>query len=156
MTKLPSRYWDSSAFIAYFKAEEGRVELCQAVIDEAKRGQTRIITSALTLSEVVHIKGYEKLTQDLENDLESFFEHDFVVLVDLNRAISEYARKLMWRHGLRAYDANHLSSAIHADVHFVDAFDDKLLKQDGKFSRSDGTPIRIGYPNLPIQTSLKL
>lgn len=156
MSKIPDRYWDSSAFIAYFKEEPGRVDLCQAVIDVAQRGQTRIITSALTLSEVVHIKGYEKLTPDFESDLGAFFEHDFLVLVDLNRAISEFARQLMWRHRLRAYDANHLSTAIHADVHFVDAFDDKLLKQDGKFNRADGTPIRIGHPNLPVQTSLGL
>lgn len=156
MSKLPDRYWDSSTFIAYFKEEEGRVDLCQAVIDAATRGQTRIITSALTLSEVVHIKGYEKLTPDLEDDLEAFFEHEFLILVDLNRAISEFARKLMWKHGMRAYDANHLSTAIHADVHFVDAFDDGFLKQDGKFTRSDGTPIRVGHPNLPFQTSLEL
>ena len=156
MSKLPDRYRDSSAFIAYFKEEEGRVDLCQAVIDAATQGRTRIISSALTLSEVVHIKGYEKLTPDLEGELEAFFEHEFLVLVDLNRAISEFARKLMWQHGMRAYDANHLSTAIHADVHFVDAFDNGFLKQDGKFTRSDGTPIRVGYPNLPVQTSLGL
>lgn len=155
MSRLPDRYWDSSTFLAYFKEEENRVELCQAVIDLAKEGRVRIITSALTLSEVVHIKGHEKLTPDLELELEAFFEHEFLILVDLTRSISEHARRLMWEHRLTVYDANHMATAIHADVEFVDAFDKRLIKQNGMFSNTSGKPIRVGPPNLATQASFR-
>ncbi len=118
------RYWDSSTFIAFFREEEGRVDLCRAIIDAAINGEVRIVTSTLSFSEVVHIRGYERLTPELEDELRAFFEYDFIVPVVLDRTISEYARELMWRHShLRPYDANHLSSAYHAGVNIIDSVD---------------------------------
>lgn len=141
------RYWDSSTFIAFFREEEGRVDLCQAVIDAAIAGNVRIITSTLAFSEVVHIRHRERLTEDMEEELRDFFEYDFIVPVVLDRSVSEYARELMWRHRhLRAYDANHLSSAYHAGVNIIDSFDDDFLRLDGQFRGMDGSVIHIGHP----------
>ncbi len=53
------RYWDSSTFIAFFREEEGRVDLCRAIIDAAINGEVRIVTSTLSFSEVVHIRHRE-------------------------------------------------------------------------------------------------
>ena len=142
------RYWDSSTFIAFFREEEGRVDLCRAIIDAAFNGDVRIVTSTLTFSEVVHIRHRERLTAEMEDELRAFFEYDFIVPVVLDRAVSEYARELMWRHPhLRPYDANHLSSAYHAGVNIIDSFDDDFLRLDGQFTGIDGSPIHIGHPS---------
>lgn len=151
------RYWDSTAFIAFLKPEPERVDACEAVIDAAKSGAFRIITSTLTFSEVVHVRGREKMNASMEDTLRGFFEHPFIVPVTLTRAVSEHARELMWRHShLRPYDANHLASAYFAGVHTVDSYDDDFLKLNGTFAAADGSLIRIGHPDLPVQTKLDL
>ncbi len=154
---MQDRYWDSTAFIAFLKPEPGRVDACEAVIELAKKGDFRIVTSTLTFSEVVHIRGRERMTPEMEDTLKGFFEYPFIVPVTLNRAVSEYARELMWRHShLRPYDANHLASAFFAGVHTIDFYDDDFLRLNGTFAASDGSLIRIGHPDVPIQTKLGL
>ena len=151
------RYWDSTAFIAFFADEKGRVDLCQGVLDAAEQDEVQIVTSALTLSEVVHIRGRERLTPELEQTLVAFFEQPYIIVVDLIRDISENARELLWRYQhLRPKDANHLATAIYANVAIIDAFDEDFLRLDGQLQTLDGTPIRIGYPDLPYQTRLDL
>ena len=154
---IQRRYWDSTAFIALFAEEEDRVDQCQGVLDAAERDEVEIVTSALTLSEVVHIRGRERLDADLEDRLVAFFEQPYIIIVDLTRDISESARELLWRHRhLRPKDANHLATAIYANVAIIDAFDDDFLRLDGQLQTLDGVAIRIGHPDLPFQTRLNL
>ena len=154
---IQRRYWDSTAFIAFFAEEEGRVDLCQGVLDAAERDEVEIVTSALTLSEVVHIRGRERLDAELEDQLVAFFEQPYIIIVDLIRDVSENARELLWRHGhLRAYDANHIATAIYANVAIIDSFDDDFLRLDGQLQTLDGVNIRIGHPDLLFQTRLNL
>jgi len=94
------RYWDSTAFIAFFAEEEGRVDLCQGVLDAAERDEVEIVTSSLTLSEVVHIRGRERLTPEIEETLVAFFEQPYIIIVDLIRDISESARELLCDAGI--------------------------------------------------------
>lgn len=154
------RYWDSSAFIAFFKEEEGRFENCEAVLRAAEQGQLRIITSTLTYSEVILTrrgKGPQILSREDEEMLRDFFQYEFIVPVDLNRRVSEDARELMWRHThLKAYDANHLASARYAGVSLVESFDGDFLKLDGKIRNYEGQQIRIQQPYFPGQKSLAL
>lgn len=151
------RYWDSSAFLAFFKEEEGRFQRCKAVLEAAEKGKVRIITSTLSFSEVVYVNGKQQLTEEIEERLRAFFEHEYIVPVDLNRSVSEYARELLWRHThLRPYDANHLSTACHAGCTIVDAFDNDFIKLNGEFDGFDEQPIRIGPPNLPVQLKMEL
>ena len=91
---IQRRYWDSTAFIALFAEEEGRVDLCQGVLDAAERDEVEIVTSALTLSEVVHIRGRERLNAELEDQLVAFFEQPYIIIVDL---ISAWQKTLFSR-----------------------------------------------------------
>jgi hypothetical protein len=50
-------YWDSDAFLGWLQEEPGKVELCEGTIDRAKYGEVLIITSALTIAEVLWLRG---------------------------------------------------------------------------------------------------
>lgn len=149
------RYWDSSVFIAYFEEEEGRFEWCEAVIEAAQRGDARIITSTISFCEVIYINGRDLMNEEIEERLKAFFELPFIVPVVLERAVAEDARELIWRHRhLKPKDAIHVSSARHAGVNVIDAYDGDFLKLNGTITGFDGAPIRIGHPDLPAAPRL--
>jgi len=50
------RYWNSDTFLAHLKREETRIDACKGVLDAAEEGKVHIITSALTLAEVIKLK----------------------------------------------------------------------------------------------------
>jgi predicted nucleic acid-binding protein len=50
---LEKIYWDSNCFLGHFQAEAGKAEKCDGVIQRAERGDVLIVTSALTLAEVL-------------------------------------------------------------------------------------------------------
>lgn len=49
----PVRYWDSDAFLGWLKAEPDKIDECRGVIRAAENGDLRLVTSSLTLTEVI-------------------------------------------------------------------------------------------------------
>lgn len=58
--------------MAVFNNETGRVENCRSVMYAAERSELRIITSALTLTEVIKIKGKEGMLASAEDRIKAF------------------------------------------------------------------------------------
>ena len=56
------RYWDSNAFLGWLAEEPDKIDYCRPVIEAAEAGSVRILTSALTIAEVLWIKGRESDT----------------------------------------------------------------------------------------------
>ena len=153
----PRIYWDASCFLAFLLEEEGRVDACEEVLNRAKAGEFLIFTSFLSLSEVVHLKGKPKLTQDNEQMLRDFFEHPFFRFVTVDRRVAEMARQLMWKHPhLRAYDANHIASAYSVGIQKIHAYDADFKKCNGLIVGASGDVIRITEPDIAVQTKLGL
>jgi len=50
-------YWDSNAFPGYLNGEADKIPECEPVLKEAQKGHIQIVTSALTLAEVLYIIG---------------------------------------------------------------------------------------------------
>src|ERR1700730_5872105 len=50
-------YWDSDCFLGWFQDEAGKVELCEGTIERADQGEALIFTSALTIAEVLWLRG---------------------------------------------------------------------------------------------------
>src|SRR5438874_2732118 len=90
-------YWDAVSYLAFLKAENGRVGICRQVLDAGDRGEIEIATSTLTLIEVVHLKGRPKMTASDETAIRDLFERPSMVLIDANRHIAEMARQLIWQ-----------------------------------------------------------
>lgn len=149
--KVPLHYWDACTFLAYLKGEPDKVDACVAVLEHAKQGKIKIVTSSISLVEVIKLKGKSPIPKDQEDKIKKFFQHKWIILQDVERKTSEFARDLIWEYGLKSYDAVHLATAIRAKVDRVDTFDSDLLKLSNKV----GNPlISIGEPCLPLQKEI--
>lgn len=147
------RYWDSDVFLGLFNEEKDKVEKCRGVIKLAEKEEITIVTSALTLTEVVWIKGLPRLSEESEDTIRRFFEQGYIAVRSVDRVIAEHARQLIWKHGVKPKDAIHVATALELELPILDTFDAELHKLDGKL----GNPIlRIGPPDISYQESLPL
>ena len=148
---VQSRYWDSACFLKYLKKETD-YEKCAGVICKAEEGDVRIITSALTIAEVIYLKPNDKIDRKKSDDICKFFENEYIVIVNIDRKIAELARNLLWDYkALRPGDAIHIASAIKAKVDVFDTFDDYLINLSGAISVP---PLLIRKPDIPYQVIL--
>lgn len=140
------RYWDSNAFLGWLNNEAGKSEKCGDVLAAAEDGKLEIITSAWTLTEVVRKKGEKPIPMESEQKIRDFFENPFIIVREVDRAVAERARDLIWSHGLKGPDAVHLATALRLRLTVMDTFDGDLIKLNGKL----GNPaLRIGPPSIP-------
>lgn len=150
MTDL--RYWDSGVFLAWLLPEPERTAACRGVIRAAEKGDLRIVTSGVTLTEVIKLKGRPPLKAEQEALINKFFQHRYILVRNCDRFVAEYARQLIWEYpALKPKDSIHVATAIKTRLPVLDSYDDGLLALDGKV----GTPaLRIGEPHVPEQLSL--
>ncbi|MGE3955835.1 MAG: type II toxin-antitoxin system VapC family toxin [Vicinamibacterales bacterium] len=135
-------------FLGWLSAEPDKVPLCRPVLEAAESGNIVIVTSALTITEVLWIKGYEKISATHAKKIEAFFKHSWIVVRELDRFIAEDARELVWNKNVKPKDAIHLATALRQDVQLdqFDTFDNGLIRLSGTL----GEPgLTIGPPGLP-------
>jgi predicted nucleic acid-binding protein len=122
----PIRYWDSCAFLAYFNEEEEKDE-CEQVLAACSEGKAQIVTSALTLAEVLKAKGKKPLPMERSEQITSFFEHSYIVVRTVTRRTAEFARQIIWEYSIDPKDAIHVATALHANIDLLETKDRKLL-----------------------------
>jgi predicted nucleic acid-binding protein len=151
---MERRYWDSVCFLAWLLPEAPRVPACRTVLNAAERGEVEIVTSALTLTEVIKLKGQPPLKIDQEKRIKGFFENDYIIVRNVDRFIGETARDLIWQFpALHPKDSLHLATAIRLGIPYLDTFDDGLIALDGQV----GNPgPKIGPPQFSVQDELPL
>lgn len=148
--------WDSGVFLAWLLPEPERKELCEPVIRAAESGAIRIVTSAIALTEVIHLKGHPKISEESSGRIKKFFQHEYIVVRNVDRFIAEHARELIWRHGLKPKDSIHAATAAKFSVDYLDTFD------VADFSKLKGVAgfesVKIGEPGKQagLQGELKL
>lgn len=124
-------YWDSNCFLAHFKAEDVKAEKCDGVIQKAERGEVLIVTSALTLAEVLWMRGGPRLSKDKAELVQKFFRRSYIRVYNVTRKIAESAQVLVWDNSIKPKDAIHVSTALHLSVDALETFDDKLIGKSG-------------------------
>ena len=139
------RYWDADCFLGWLNAEPEKVPFCGPVLQAARSGDVVIVTSAITIAEVLWLRGQPKLPPSRSREIEAFFRHRWIVLRELDRFVAEDARVLVWEKNVHPKDAMHLATALRQDVQ-LDQFDRALIKLSGKLG---DPPLLIGNPNLP-------
>lgn len=145
------RYWDSDVFLGHFNGEPDKVDACNSVLEAADAGRIVIVTSALTLAEVIHAKHHPKLPIASRETIDQFFKSSFLSVQNVTRSIAEEARDLVWDNSIRPKDAIHVATAISCKVPVLNTFDQKLLKAD----QTIGKPaLRIEKPYEPGQREL--
>lgn len=147
------RYWESNTFLAYFKEEAGRVDRCAAVLEEAEAGKLLIVTSALTLAEVLAVRGKERIPPDpkIKRKIVEFFKNEYISVQNVTRHIAELARDLVWDKGIKPKDAIHVASALAVDAPVFETFDGPLIKKSGKVGKP---PLIIREPPPPEKPRL--
>ncbi len=140
-------------FLAWLKGEVikgiDRGTVGRHLVALAERGAFPIVTSALTLAEVHKLRAGPVTSDELDESLLAFFEHDYILLVDADRLIGEEANRLCRKFGINPMDAVHLASALRAGC-------DVLLAWDNRFVKVTDPPIRIEEPQIIGQGELPL
>ncbi len=155
---VPRRYWDSSTFLAWLLPEPEREDECYSVLKAAEHGDLQIVTLALTLTEVIKLKGAPELRREHESKVAKFFQNEYIVLRNVDRFVALAARRLVWEQGLMPRDSIHVATALHWKITVFDTYDDGLLKLNGKLAMSEGNPnspkLEITTPHQPMQLPL--
>ena len=154
MAELRKVYWDSNAWLGLINREAHKVRALEVVYMAAKKGDGRveIWTSVIAFAEVFKVKENPAAPRTIgeQNKLiEDVMMQPFVQLVEVNALIGSLARGLLQRHAKlrKPYDAIHLASAVHYNLHALHTYDGKnLLALNGQVKRRDGRNLDICKP----------
>jgi predicted nucleic acid-binding protein len=148
---MDRRYWDSDCFLGFLQAESDKEALCRAVLGDAEQGNVMIVTSALTIAEVLRLRGRTPLPKAVRQKVTDFFRNEYISIRNVTRRIAENARDLVWDNGIHPKDAIHVATALDARLSLMNTFDGDLIKKSAQLGRP---PLLIGKPQPPIQTEL--
>jgi predicted nucleic acid-binding protein len=144
-------YWDTDAFLSHFQGEAGKVELCEGTLERAYRGEVLILTSALTISEILWLKGATPIPKKKAAILNRYFRRSCFRIRNVTRKIAESAQDVVWNHGIKPKDAIHVATALAESIPTLETFDRDLIGASGTI----GDPaLVIRKPRAPIQTTL--
>jgi predicted nucleic acid-binding protein len=146
-------YWDSDPFLGWLQEEEGKYDLCDGTIKQAEEGSLLIVTSALTLAEVLYQKRQEVISVEKKDRVIGLFQNEFIAVRNVTRTIAEMARDLVWSHGIAPKDAIHVATAMSLKLAILETFDKDLINQSGKVG---APPLIIRAPIKPVQGALPL
>ena len=144
-------YWASDAFLGWLQSEPGKAELCEGTLLRADAGEVLIVTSTLTIAEVLWMQNAPPIPKDKAEIVRRFFRRSSMRLRNVTRVVSESAQELVWDHGVKPKDAIHVATALEAKVQALETFDDGLLKKSGKIG---APPLLIRKPIAPAQRKL--
>jgi predicted nucleic acid-binding protein len=97
----------------------------------AEKGKILIITSALTLSEVLALRGKKRLppNEKMKKKVIDFFKNEYIAVQNVTREVAEVSRDLVWDHSVKPKDAIHVASAISAGVTVFETYDKPLIRK---------------------------
>lgn len=113
-------YFDANVLLAYVGDEEGRADIVQTLLHEARRGEIEIVTSVLSIAEVAFgaLERDNGLTEEGEARIEELWTPASPIqLADVTQALTRQARTLIRKaksegYGIQGADGIHLASAI--------------------------------------------
>jgi len=134
-------YWDSCVYLDFLRGGHPNQAHLRAVLKDWEAGKVTLVTSTLTIAEVLYVPGIQptvRLDESRREDLIDLFrptgDRD-LTLVELTRPIAEAARDLCWSHGVRPKDAVHVASALAANCGVLHTHDEGLQKRSGQVGR---------------------
>ena len=146
-------YWDSDAFLGWLQEEPGKVDLCRSTIERAKSGEVVIVTSALTIAEVLWLRNAPPIPKDRAQLVQRFFRRSYIRVRNVTRSIAENAQVLVWDDGIKPKDAIHVVTALESKADSLETFDRGLLSKSQKVGNP---PLLIREPFAPKQGTLDL
>lgn len=157
MPGRPRIYWDANIFLAAIGKEEPWLNNISALLEAAnRRNEVEIITSVLTITEVVFgllEREQGRLRKEAEEEINRFWtESRGIKVVEFDDYIGRATRSLRrqdWERGWKAHfpDLIHLATAQHQKVNEVHTLDQTLHRY------REVIDIPVGYP-IPPQATL--
>ena len=137
-----------------------RCDAMRAILDAWENGQVTLVTSALTIPEVLWFKcgGARKRIDDSQREgiMNLFSEirdgDNQLIIVELNRRIAEIARDLYWEHQIHPKDGVHVASALASSCPVLHTHDALLRKSSEKVGGDP--PLKITLPEWNKQQEL--
>jgi predicted nucleic acid-binding protein len=127
---------ETAPFIYFVERHAAYIERMRAVFERADRGDLQIITSVITLLEVLAVPTVEG-RQDVQNAYRHMLMNTpQVAAVPVNAAIAEQAALIRATYRLRTPDALHIATAIVAGC-------DAFLTNDMAFKRVKDIPVLL-------------
>lgn len=121
-------YWESCVFIDLLEKTPGRFEHLAPIVEEAERGGLTIVTSTLSLCEVVSLRHLSTLVDDeIEDRIRDYFENPYLYLKPVDRFVAERARSIAREYRIKPLDSVHVASAIMLQAPIMHTYDGKLL-----------------------------
>lgn len=145
-------YWDSDCFLGFLQEELDKVADCEQVLQAAQDGTLQIVTSTLTIAEVLRVKKKQPIQKDKRDEVVNFFKNPYIIARNVTRKTAELARDMVWDHGIAPKDAIHVATAIEAGLLRLHTFDQDLLNKSGKV----GNPLLIIEKPSVAQPKLRL
>src|SRR4026208_1783958 len=102
-------YWDANAFLGFLQDEKmlddagkQRCDSCKEVLEAHDADELKIVTSAFTITEVLHTKGKEKIPRNPENRklVNKLFDQRGFTLLNVEEFIAWDAFNLVWDHNV--------------------------------------------------------
>lgn len=145
-------YWDSDCFLGFLQDEQDKVPECEQVLQAAQDGTIQIVTSTLTLAEVLRMKGRQPVPKDKRDEVVNFFKNPYILVRNITRKTGELARDMVWDNGIDPKDSLHVAAALEAGMTRFHTFDVNLLK---KTDTIGNPPLIIERPSV-AQPKLRL
>jgi predicted nucleic acid-binding protein len=146
-SKPPAVYWDACCFIGRIQRESDKIADLEQLTTLAEDGKLLIVTSTLTIAEVLYEPGNEGPDGKKIRLISTYFEHPWIVLRALDRRTAEMAADVRVVHKLKIADAIHVATALRWKVKFLHTYDnDHLLKKNGMIGVP---PLEIIKPRYP-------
>jgi predicted nucleic acid-binding protein len=152
-------YWDSCVFIDYVQKKEARIATLNAIVEEARQGKYTIVTSALSIAEVVYGENEKDPSlldpANVEAINNMWRDQSIISVTEFHPGIGEDARDLIRRgwveeRKLVPLDAVHLATAVTRSVNDFHTYDSRLLAWAGIwFPIREPTPMahQLTLPN---------
>lgn len=145
--KPPAVYWDACCFIGRIQRESGKIADLEHLTELAGDGKLLIVTSVLTITEVLQEPSIGHDNPDAFRTISEFFEHPWIVLRGLTRRIAESAAQIRRDHHLKVPDAVHVATALaYREILALHTYDSGLLNKDGGIGTPALSIIRPRYP----------
>jgi predicted nucleic acid-binding protein len=154
-------YWDADAFLRIINRDGDSTDLqgCDDVWAACIKGTTHIITSTLTVTEVIHKKGVPKIDPVHRPLINNFFRNAFISLKPLTREIAELARDVVWDSNIMPKDAIHVATCAYFRIRELHTLDKNLILKNtitvNGFDVYPGKPHSQAQAEIPLESGSK-
>jgi predicted nucleic acid-binding protein len=126
---------DAMLFVYHFENNPEFGSLAAEIFQGAEDGRHRLVTSVLSLMEVLVVPKRHGMTELAQRYREIFESFPNLEVLPIGEAIVEIASDLRARHNLRTPDSLHLATAIHGRA-------DAFLSNDKNLQKVTEIPVR--------------